>query len=153
MTQSFATNAWTSRRPALPPLFNLDAFPLVRIPVPDAPGYGDRWGIEFDAILARETRFILLSIGPMAADEAHEDRKARTLWLKRRRKDLGRLCLAHLHVETDPVRRAAMQAMFLTAKMAAAFPYPVSLFGDEEAALERAWSLLRSAPLTLPLTL
>jgi hypothetical protein len=33
--------------------------------------------------------------------------------------------------------------------VAKAFPYPIALFVDEAAALERAWSLLRPAPLTL----
>jgi hypothetical protein len=151
MTQNFAIAATVTDSPALPPLFDTGAFPLVRMPMPEAgaAGYGDRWTVEFDAILARETRFVLLSIGPMAGDEAHADRKARTLWLKRRRRDLGRLCLSHLHVEADPVRRTGMQAMFMTAKLAAAFPYPIALFADENAAMERAWSLLRSVPLTL----
>lgn len=136
---------------AVPPLFDLSAFPLVRLPMPEpgAAGYGDRWVAEFDMILARESRFVMLSIGPMPEREAHDDRKARTLWLKRRRGDLGRLCLAHLHVEPDPLRRAAMQATVLTAKMAAAFPYPLALFAEEDAALERAWTLLRAVPLTL----
>ncbi|WP_238578851.1 hypothetical protein [Inquilinus limosus] len=136
---------------AVPPLFDLGAFPLVRLPMPEpgATGYGERWVAEFDMILARETRFVMLSIGPMPEREAHDDRKARTLWLKRRRGDLGRLCLAHLHVEPDPLRRAAMQATVLTAKMAAAFPYPLALFADEDSALERAWTLLRAVPLTL----
>jgi hypothetical protein len=35
------------------------------------------------------------------------------------------------------------------ARVAKAFPYPIALFVDEAAALERAWSLLRPAPLTL----
>jgi len=135
----------------VPPLFDLSAFPLVRLPMPEPgmEGYGDRWVAEFDLILARESRFVMLSIGPMPEREAHDDRKARMLWLKRRRGDLGRLCLAHLHVEPDPLRRAAMQATVLTAKMAAAFPYPLALFADEDAALERAWTLLRAVPLTL----
>ncbi|MDR6291709.1 MULTISPECIES: hypothetical protein [Inquilinus] len=135
----------------LPAVFDLAAFPLVQMPVPQAemPGYGDRWAVELDAILARETRFVMLSIGPMPDGERHDDRKARTLWLKRRRGDLARLCLSHLHVEPDPLRRAAMQAMVVTARVAKAFPYPIALFADEEAALERAWSLLRSAPLAL----
>lgn len=136
---------------SLPPLFDLSAFPLVRLPMPE-PGitdYGERWVAEFDAILARETRFVMLTIGPMPEREAHDDRKARTLWLKRRRADLGRLCLSHLHVEPDPLRRAAMQATVLTAKMAAVFPYALALFADEETALERAWTLLRAVPLTL----
>ena len=144
----------TSRRdavetPAGPAaLFDLAAFPLARIRMPESgtADYGARWVAEFDAILARETRFVLFSVGPVPEDEAHEDRKMRTLWMKRRRGELGRLCLAHLHVEPDSARHEAMQDR--TAKMAA-FPYPLELFADEDAALERAWSLLRAVPLTL----
>ncbi|MFE0755207.1 hypothetical protein ACFW16_14720 [Inquilinus sp. NPDC058860] len=134
---------------AASPLFDLSAFPLVRLPMPEPgiAGTGERWAAEFDAILGRGERFVLLSIGPMPEDEAHEDRKARTLWLKRRRADLGRLCLAHLHVERDPDRRAAMQDR--AAKMAGAFPYPLALFDCEDTALDRAWTLLRAVPLTL----
>jgi|GEM_PF-2549067 len=131
-----------------PPLFDLSAFPLVRLPMPEPgiAGYGERWAAEFDAVLARTERFVLFSIGPIP-DEAHDDRKARTLWLKRRRAELGRLCLAHLHVERDPDRRAMMQDR--AEKMAGAFPYALALFDSEDAALERAWTLLRAVPLTL----
>jgi hypothetical protein len=131
------------------PLFDLSAFPLVRLPMPEPgiAGYGERWVAEFDAVLAREERFILLSIGPISEDEAHDDRKARMLWLKRRRAELGRFCLAHLHVERDPDRRAMMQER--AEKTAGAFPYALALFADEDAALERAWTLLRAVPLTL----
>lgn len=134
---------------SLPPLFDLAAFPLVRLPMPDPriTGYGERWAAEFDAILAREERFVLLSVGPIPEDEAHDDRKARTLWLKRRRADLGRLCLAHLHVERDPDRRAMMEER--AARMAGVFPYALGMFDSEDAALDRAWTLLRAVPLTL----
>lgn len=130
------------------PLFDLGAFPLVRLPMPKPgiAGYGERWMAEFDAILARGERFVLFSVGPIP-DEAHDDRKARTLWLKRRRAELGRLCLAHLHVERDPAQRAVMQER--AEKMAGAFPYALALFDSEDAALERAWTLLRAVPLTL----
>lgn len=138
----------TTARPEIA-LFDLSAFPLVRLPMPEPGivGYGERWVAEFDALLAREARFVLLSIGPIPEDEAHDDRKTRALWLKRRRAELGRLCLAHLHVEHDPARRAMMQDR--AAKMAGAFPYPLALFASEDAALDRAWSLLRAVPLTL----
>ncbi|WP_395674890.1 hypothetical protein [Inquilinus sp.] len=131
------------------PLFDLASFPLVRLPIlaPGVTGYGERWAAEFDAILAREERFVLLSVGPMPEGEAHDDRKARTLWLKRRRGDLGRLCLAHLHVERDPDRRAMMEQG--AAKMAGVFPYALGMFDSEDAALGRAWTLLRAVPLTL----
>ena len=137
----------TLARPAA--LFDLTAFPLVRIRMPE-PGAGDvgaRWVAEFDAILARETRFVLFSVGPVPEGEAHEDRKARPLWLKQRRGELGRLCLAHLHVEPDPARHAAMRNR--AAKASAAFPYSLEVFEGEDAALERAWTLLRAVPLTL----
>lgn len=134
---------------AVPSLFDLSAFPLVRLPMPEPgiEGYGERWAAEFDAILARGERFVLLSVGPMPESEAHDDRRARTLWLKRRRGDLGRLCLAHLHVERDPDRRAMMEER--AAKMAGVFPYALGMFGSEDSALDRAWTLLRAVPLTL----
>lgn len=143
------TKSTTVRAAGVPALFDLSAFPLVRLPLPEPGivGYGERWAAEFDAILERSERFVLLSIGPMPDHEAQEDRKARTLWLKRRRADLGRFCLAHLHVEHDPERRAAMQER--AARMAGAFPYPLALFDREDAALDRAWTLLRAVPLTL----
>ena len=130
-------------------LFDLSAFPLVRLPMPDPGivGTGERWAAEFDAVLAKGERFVLLSIGPIPEDESHDDRKARTLWLKRRRAELGRLCLAHLHVEHDPDRRAMIQDR--AAKTAGAFPYPLTVFASEDSALDRAWSLLRAVPLTL----
>ena len=145
------TSQTTTPRPdaAMPPLFDLSAFPLVRLPMPEPGivGYGERWTAEFDAILARGERFVLLSVRPIPEDEAHDDRKARALWLKRRRADLGRLCLAHLHVEHDPDRRAMMEER--AAKMAGAFPYALGMFDSEDAALDRAWTLLRAVPLTL----
>lgn len=138
----------TTARPEIA-LFDLSAFPLVRLPMlePGIAGTGERWAAEFDAVLARGERFVLLSIGPIREDEAHDDRKARALWLKRRRAELGRLCLAHLHVEQDPDRRAMMQDR--AAKMGNAFPYPLTVFASEDLALDRAWSLLRAVPLTL----
>ena len=50
-----------------------------------------------------------------APAEVHEDRRARGIWLKQNKKDLGRICRAVIAVEADPVTRMAMQAQALAA--------------------------------------
>jgi hypothetical protein len=85
-------------------------FPVIHFrPEQTAPGYAPTWEREMDALLMRQEDFVII-FPPGNFDEAHEDRKARALWLKRNRDLLLRFCKALVSVEPDPVQRAAQQA-------------------------------------------
>ncbi|USI75131.1 GntR family transcriptional regulator [Sphingomonas morindae] len=92
-------------------LHDVTDFPLVRFRSEAAdPGYGPAWCAEMDALLEGRARFVL--IYPKAErDEAHEDRKARGVWLKQNKDQLVGVCLALIVVEPDPARRAELEAM------------------------------------------
>lgn len=91
-------------------LLRCDEFPLVYVEDHhhdedgnhiEAPG-GLSWQDEIEALLGRNAPFVLIS-GPMPSqpEEAHEDRKARTLWLKQNRARLMALCVGAVVIESN----------------------------------------------------
>ena len=121
-------------------LHDVSAFPVVRMRNGDActPGYAPAWCREMDALLGRNTPFVLI-YQRRRNDEPHDDRVARGLWLKRNKDALAERCRALIIVEPDRDRRAALDA---------AFPSLVRAFGTPQAACatdEEAVALARQA--------
>lgn len=92
-------------------LHDIADFPLVRFRSEAAdPGYAPAWCAEMNALVERSARFVL--IYPKAeGDEAHEDRKARGVWLKQNKDRLAEVCLGLIVVEPDAAGRAELEAM------------------------------------------
>lgn len=74
------------------------------------PGYGPQWQAEIEALMAHGMPFVLMYLEP-GDDEAHADRKLRSLWLKTHKEAFGRACISLISVLADEVRRAHFDAM------------------------------------------
>lgn len=85
------------------------------------PGYSAQWAREMDALVAQDAAFVVVLAGN-EADETHEDRKQRGLWLKRNRDMLGRKCLALVGIEPDGLKRAALRLQAAVAVKAFGIP-------------------------------
>ncbi|WP_122570074.1 hypothetical protein [Pseudomonas viridiflava] len=69
-------------------------------------GYGAQWQAE----MAHGVPFVLIYLEP-GDDEAHADRKLRSLWLKTHKEAFGHLCISLISVLADEARRAHFDAM------------------------------------------
>ncbi|MDP9901751.1 hypothetical protein [Variovorax ginsengisoli] len=102
-------------------LHDVARFPLVLAKGETSPGYAAQWEREMQALLAHGKAFVL--VHPQArAEEAHEDRKRRGLWLKQNKQALGACCKAVISVEPDDVRRTALAAQSAMAEKAFGIP-------------------------------
>jgi len=121
-------------------IHDLSSFPVVRMNDGMAtPGYAAQWIKEMDALLAISRPFVMLH-GANEGDEGHEDRKARGLWLKRHKEELGRYCVAMIGIEADLLKSEAMRAMSDLATKA--FGTPTYVVENERDAQELAARLL-----------
>jgi hypothetical protein len=125
---------------AVTPLFDAADFPIVRYQaVVSMAGYSARWIAEMEQFLAREETFVLITRG-MQEEEAPEDRKQRALWFKQNKERLGRYCKGMILVKESASLREKL--MTRAAKASRAFPFPVEIVANEEAAVALARHLL-----------
>jgi hypothetical protein len=125
---------------AVTPLFDTADFPIVRYQtVVSMAGYSARWIAEMERFLSREETFVLITHG-MQEEEAPEDRKQRTLWFKQNKERLGRYCKGMILVKEFPSLREKL--MVRAAKASKAFPFPVEIVANEDAAVALARRLL-----------
>ncbi|WP_175914698.1 hypothetical protein [Burkholderia metallica] len=98
------------------------------------PGYAPRWEREIDALMRHGEPFVVVYVA-LDADETHDDRKHRAVWLKQNKAALGAVCKALISVEPDPERRAqvaeqgeiAVKAFGIPHHAVASFAQAVSL--------------------------
>lgn len=94
-------------------------FPIVRWETRGLPsGFAPQWQAEMDALIDYGRPFALVALGG-PNDEAHEDRRLRSLWLKKNKARLAALCKVMVVVEPDALKRAALDIQ--TALAAKAF--------------------------------
>ena len=105
------------------------------------PGYASQWETEMNALMAQAAPFVVI-FDDRPPDEIHQDRRARGLWIKRNKNDLGKICRAVIAVEADPVTRLAMQAQALVAGKA--FGIAMVIASSASEAEEKARALLYS---------
>lgn len=103
------------------------------------PGYAPQWETEMNALMAQASPFVVI-FDDRSAEEIHEDRKVRGLWLKNNKHALGKICRAVIAVEADPVTRMAMQAQALAAGKA--FGLAMVVASSAEEAEDKARTLL-----------
>lgn len=101
-----------------------------------------RWQVEMDALVAQGSPFVILH--RMAGPEPREARKARTAWLGRNRRALAQLCLAVVAIETDPVRRASLEARAAIANQS--YGVKAAVVGSAEEGDDLAWEILFCTP-------
>lgn len=73
------------------------------------------------ALIAHGQPFVVV-LARARAEEHHEDRKQRGIWLKHHKQALAALCKAVISVEPDAVRRAALLAQSMLAEKAFGVP-------------------------------
>jgi hypothetical protein len=129
------------------PLDVMDLIDLGRDPVvvfnPPLIGTADRierYHAALEWLIKRERPFVLVTRADGdEASESHEDRKTRALWFKQNLGALMLVCRGFVYVEQDEARQAAWRAR--AAGMAKAFPIPMIIVGEMEAAITQARDL------------
>ncbi len=102
-------------------IHDVSRFPLVLASAETPPGYAARWAAELQALIAHGRPFVVV-LAHARAEESHEDRKQRGIWLKHNKQALAALCKAVISVEPDAVRRAALLAQSMLAEKAFGVP-------------------------------
>ncbi|QOT77960.1 hypothetical protein [Cupriavidus basilensis] len=125
MQTAIAAVAATSAIPNLQ-IYDASRFPIVigRTQAMQA-GYAIQWREEMTALVEQGRPFVLIH-DQRPAEETQEDRKQRALWLKQYKAPLGAVCRALIHIEPDPIRRAALKAQALLAVKAFGIPMAIS---------------------------
>ncbi len=107
-------------------MFDLADYPLVRLRTQGLPaGYGPDWARQMDALLARGEAFVLLLLDEHG-EEAQEDKKVKTAWIKANRQVFTGLCRGFVAVEPNPVRRLALRAQGMVISQAFGLRFAVA---------------------------
>ena len=116
---------------------DISGFPII-LTRPEAivPGYAEAWEREMDMLLAEGRPFIVV-FPTTGAEEGHEDRKRRGLWLKANKQALAHLCLSLITIEPDGLKRIALKAQTAMATKAFGIPAQITSSLDEAARLAK----------------
>jgi hypothetical protein len=121
-------------------LHDTSDFPVVRLSGHGLPaGYGPQWAVEMDALLDQEQPFVLIFLDTVE-DEAHEDQKLRTVWLKKNKKALAATCRGMVNIEPNKATRMVKRAQ--GAALAVAFGLTLKFAADRAEAESLARRLL-----------
>lgn len=102
-----------------------------RIPDEDA----ERVLAEFDALLQRGERFVLVFDGAERPEQSPLFLRLYKDWYRQRRRELGHWVAGAVRIEPDEAKRKAMLGKLMNAALAAFMPYPFRVAASEEAAL------------------
>lgn len=94
------------------------------------PGFAEKWETEMGALVAHNQPFVIV-FDQLRAEEDHEDRRRRGIWLKRHKLELRAVCMTMISIEPDLARRAALQATAAIAVKAFGIPHNVAADRDE----------------------
>lgn len=129
-------------------LFDLNAWPtvFVRFPELDEDRRSERVLEGLDRLLDQQRRFVVIWVPPSHAHESepHEDERRASLWIKRRRDDLGRHCAGYIYLTSEPALRSKLRKTF--PKTDKIFPFPKLLVESRQEAAEFASRLLSDSP-------
>lgn len=125
---------------------DLSAWPIVHFHMPERveDGDADAQLAEFETLLARGERFVLLTSGPMMPAKSKHFMKLYGAWSKRSRDLMGRLCAGSVRLEPDPQKRGAFVALVMTFIARTTVPYPVAVAASMEEAMGQARQWLAS---------
>jgi len=117
-------------------------FPLVRLMPEGLPeGYAVQWEAEMETLIKQPEPFVMV-VAALEGEhqEAHEDRKRRTLWMKRNRDALARRCRGMVAVEPNAGKRMLMQTQ--SAALAGLFKVRLRIVATAEEADAQARAFL-----------
>ncbi|ALS63478.1 hypothetical protein [Pandoraea norimbergensis] len=100
------------------------------------PGYARQWEAEMVALVNNGEPFVVV-YDQLKADESHEDRKQRAVWLKHNKAALAEVCKALVSIEPDDAQRAMVKAMGETAVKAFGIAHEAVATREEALALVR----------------
>ena len=98
-----------------------------RIPDEDA----GRVLAEFDALLQRGERFVVVFDGAERPEQSPLFLRLYKDWYRQRRKELGRWFAGAVRIEPDEARRKAVLGKLMNAALAAFMPYPFRVFASD----------------------
>lgn len=119
-------------------IHDVSHFPLVLTQATATPGYSAVWEKEMETLVLNQQAFVLI-LKASRADEEHEDRKRRGIWLKQNKQRLGALCKVLISVEPDGMRRAALTGQSAMAEKAFGIPMRVVDTLEEARTQGRRW--------------
>ncbi|OYU88486.1 MAG: hypothetical protein CFE29_19515 [Bradyrhizobiaceae bacterium PARB1] len=123
-------------------IHDVAAFPIVWVRHDEIqPGSAAQWEVEMDDLVGRKQPFVMIMASYHHHEEAHEDRKARGLWLKRNKATLALLCRAIIAVEPNAVTRVLVEAQ--SALATKAFGIKSAVVASEDEAIRVAKERLR----------
>ena len=102
-------------------LHDVSRWPLVLANGDPMPGYAAQWEREMQALVAHGEIFVLIH-AQARAEEEHQDRQQRGLWLKQHKQALGAVCKVLISVEPDALRRTALATQSAMAEKAFGIP-------------------------------
>lgn len=126
-------------------IHDISRFPLVFFRNDAAkPGYAKQWEVETVALVRNGHPFVIVH-DQLRADEEHEDRRHRAVWLKHNKAELGRVCKGFISIEPDPARRD--EARQMGQLLVKAFDIQHEAVGTQEEArqLVQRWTSAASA--------
>lgn len=98
-----------------------------RIPDEDA----ERVLAEFDALLRRGERFVVVFDGAERPEQSPQFLRLYKDWYRQRRKELGRWVAGAVRIEPDEAKRKAVLGKLMNAALAAFMPYPFRVFASD----------------------
>ncbi|MCA6113195.1 hypothetical protein [Bradyrhizobium cenepequi] len=107
------------------------------------PGYAPNWASEMEALLGQERPFVMI-FPDSVEDEAHEDQKLRTVFLKANKARLAARCQGIFSVEPNKAKRLLKRAQ--GAVIAASFGLRFRIVGTLEEAERLAGLALAGNP-------
>ncbi|MBT3069784.1 hypothetical protein KKP04_02740 [Rhodomicrobium sp. Az07] len=127
-----------------PPNFDHSSWPIARYRMPDrVPDDLAQESIaEFDALLARNERFVLIMHGPDMPQNSKLFLRLYREWFKRNRAAQQRLCAGAVRVEPDDRRRASLTVKAISLLNKAFLPYPYRVVANNSAAVTQAQAWL-----------
>ncbi|MPZ41038.1 MAG: GntR family transcriptional regulator [Rhizobiales bacterium] len=125
-------------------LHDVSRFPIVVLHGRSLPpGYGPTWANELEALLSQDRPFVMIFPNSVQ-DEAHEDQKLRTVFLKANRERLAAKCIGIFGVEPNKATRLLKRVQ--GAALAAAFGLRFRVVATVEEAERLASLALAGAP-------
>lgn len=105
---------------------------------------------EFEALLARNERFVLVFHGPEMPKGSSRFMKAYRAWFNANKEAQKRLCAGAVRVEPDPGRRQSLTVKALSMINKLFLPYPYTIVGSEAEAQAQAMTWLAKTQPTKP---
>lgn len=97
---------------------------------------------EFEALLARNERFVLVFHGPEMPKDSSRFMKAYRAWFNANKEAQKRLCAGAVRVEPDPGRRKSFTVKALSMMNKLFLPYPYTVVGSDAEAQAQAMTWL-----------